>query len=124
MSDWTAWFQSSVNTIRRNNDDFGTRRPEQTPGKKEHRIKKVAGKILPVDSCFRMSAPSTGLKITFGSQSFLGAQALATNLSLITTAKRQGRDPLGLIKPILLRDFDTPLSDLYAPGNLPTSDSS
>jgi hypothetical protein len=63
-------------------------------------------------------------KINFGSQSLLGAQALATNLSLIVTAKRQGRDPLKLIKTILLRDFDTPLSDLYAPGNLPTSDSS
>jgi transposase len=63
-------------------------------------------------------------KITFGSQSLHGAQALATNLSLITTAKRQGRDPLGLIKTILLRGFDTPLSNLYDPGNLQASDSS
>lgn len=63
-------------------------------------------------------------KITFGSQSLHGAQALATNLSLITTAKRQGRNPLELIKTILLRGFDTPLSNLYDPGNLPASDSS
>ncbi len=63
-------------------------------------------------------------KITFGSQSLLGEQALATNLSLITTAKRQGRDPFELTKTVLLRGFDTPLSDLYDPGNLPASDSS
>ena len=63
-------------------------------------------------------------KITFGSQSLRGAQALATNLSLITTAKRQGRDPLELITKLLLRGFDTPLSDLYDPGNLPASESS
>jgi hypothetical protein len=63
-------------------------------------------------------------KITFGSQSLRGAQALATNLSLIATAKRQDRDPLELIKTILLRGSDTPLSNLYNPGNLPASDSS
>ena len=63
-------------------------------------------------------------KITFGSQSLLGAQALATNLSLIVTAKRQGRDPLELIKTLLLQGLDTPVSDLYDPGNLPASDSS
>ena len=63
-------------------------------------------------------------KITFGSQSLLGAQALATNLSLIVTAKRQGRDPLELIKTLLLQGLDTPVADLYDPGNLPASDSS
>jgi hypothetical protein len=51
-------------------------------------------------------------------------KALATNLSLIATAKRQGRDPLELIKKLLLRSFDTPLSDLYDPGNLPPENSS
>jgi hypothetical protein len=40
------------------------------------------------------------------------------------SSKRQGRDPLGLIKTILLRGFDTPLSNLYDPGNLQASDSS
>ncbi len=63
-------------------------------------------------------------KITFGSQSLRGAQALVTNLSLITTAKRHGKDPLELIKTILLKAGDTPLSNLYDPGNLPASDSS
>ena len=63
-------------------------------------------------------------KITFGSQSLRGAQSLATNLSLITTAKRHGRDPLELIKTVLLRGFDTPLSYLYDPGNLPPENSS
>ena len=63
-------------------------------------------------------------KITFGSQSLLGAQALATNLSLIATAKRQNRDPVGLFKNILLRGPDTPLSALYDPANLPQTDSS
>ena len=61
---------------------------------------------------------------TFGSQSLRGAQALATNISLITTAKRQGRDPLELIKTLLLRCVDTPFSDLYTPGTLPASDCS
>jgi hypothetical protein len=42
-------------------------------------------------------------KISFGSQSLRGAQALAKNLSLITTAKRHNRDPLELIKTILLK---------------------
>jgi hypothetical protein len=63
-------------------------------------------------------------KITFGSQSLRGAQALATNLSLITTAKRHGRDPLELIKTVLLKADDTPPDALYDPGILPKSDSS
>ena len=63
-------------------------------------------------------------KITFGSQSLRGAQALATNISLITTAKRHGRDPLELIKTVLLKAGDTPLDALYDPDILPKSDSS
>ena len=63
-------------------------------------------------------------KITFGSQSPRGAQALATNLSLIATAKRHGRDPLELIKAILLNGTDTPLTALYNPENLPENNTS
>jgi transposase len=63
-------------------------------------------------------------KITFGSQSLLGAQSLAVNLSLITTAKRQNRDPLELIKTILLKGSDTPVTELYDPENLPQANSS
>jgi hypothetical protein len=63
-------------------------------------------------------------KITFGSQSLRGAQALAANLSLVTTAKRHGRDPLELIKTVLLKAGDTPLDALYDPDWLPKSDSS
>ena len=57
-------------------------------------------------------------KISFGSQSLRGAQALAKNLSLITTAKRHNRDPLELIKTVLLKAGDTPLDMLYDPENL------
>jgi len=63
-------------------------------------------------------------KITFGSQSLRGAQALATNLSLITTAKRHGRDPLERIKTVLLKAGDTPLDALYDPEGLSKTDSS
>ncbi len=63
-------------------------------------------------------------KITFGSQSLRGAQALATNLSLITTAKRHKRDPLELIKTVLLKASNTPLDALYDPDILSKSDSS
>lgn len=63
-------------------------------------------------------------KITFGSQSLRGAQALATNLSLVTTAKRHGKDALELIKTILIKAGDTPLDALYDPDILPESDSS
>ena len=62
--------------------------------------------------------------IPFGSQSLRGAQALATNLSLITTAKRHGRDPLELIKTVLLKAGDTPLDALYDPDCLSKNDSS
>lgn len=63
-------------------------------------------------------------KITFGSQSLRGAQALAANLSLITTAKRHGRDPLELIKTVLLKAGDTPLDALYDSDCLPKNESS
>lgn len=42
-------------------------------------------------------------KICFGSRSTLGAHTLSTNLSLITTAKRQNRDPIDFLQTILLR---------------------
>ena len=61
---------------------------------------------------------------TFGSQSLRGAQALAANLSLITTAKRHNRDPLELIKTVLLNAGDTPLDALYDTDWLPKTDSS
>ena len=63
-------------------------------------------------------------KISFGSRSLLGAQTMATNLSLLTTAKRQNKNPVDLLKTLLLRGGDTPISDIYAPGNLPKMDSS
>ena len=63
-------------------------------------------------------------KISFGSRSLHGAQALATNLSLLTTAKRQNKNPVDLLKTLLLRGANTPTSDLYEPDNLPVLDSS
>jgi len=62
-------------------------------------------------------------KISFGSRSLLGAQALAANLSLLTTAKRQGRNPLELLRNLLLHGADTPLAALYNPDNLPACNS-
>ena len=41
-------------------------------------------------------------KICFGSRSTAGAQTFGTNLSLITTAKRQDRDPLAFLQTLLL----------------------
>jgi transposase len=41
-------------------------------------------------------------KICFGSRSTLGAQTFSTNFSLITTAKRQQRDPLAFLQTLLL----------------------
>jgi hypothetical protein len=52
-------------------------------------------------------------KITFGSQSQNGADALARNLSLLTTAKRQKKDPLTLFQALLLHGGKAPLSLLY-----------
>lgn len=63
-------------------------------------------------------------KISFGSRSLRGAQAMASNLSLLTTAKRQNRNPIDLLKTLLLRGADTPISDLYDPGNVPAINSS
>ena len=63
-------------------------------------------------------------KISFGSRSLPGAQATASNLSLLTTAKRQGRDPIELFRDILLHGADTPRSAIYDPANLPAWDSS
>jgi len=63
-------------------------------------------------------------KISFGSRSLLGAQAMATNLSLLTTAKRQQRNPIELFRSVLLRDDDTPLSMLYEPDAIPAWDTS
>lgn len=63
-------------------------------------------------------------KISFGSRSLLGAQALASNLSLLTTAKRQDRNPVELFKNVLLLGPDTPLAMLYKPDAIPAWDSS
>ena len=63
-------------------------------------------------------------KITFGSQSLRVARALATNLSLVATAKRHKRDPLELIRTVLIKAGDTPTDALYDPDCLPKNDSS
>jgi len=63
-------------------------------------------------------------KICFGSRSLLGAQALAVNLSLMGTAKRQNRNPIDMLKDILLHGPETPLTAIYDPRNLPVTDSS
>ena len=63
-------------------------------------------------------------KISFGSRSLRGAQALASNLSLLTTAKRQKKNPVDLLKNLLLHGGDTPTADLYNPDNLPLINSS
>ena len=58
-------------------------------------------------------------KITFGSQSQTGADALARNLSLLATAKRQQKDPIRLFHELLLHGSETPLSLLYNPKICP-----
>jgi hypothetical protein len=63
-------------------------------------------------------------KISFGSRSLLGAQTMASNLSLLTTAKRQGRSPVALFRNLLLHGSDTPRSAIYDPSSLPAWDSS
>jgi hypothetical protein len=63
-------------------------------------------------------------KISFGSRSLLGAQAMAANLSLLTTAKRQDCNPVELFQNILLHGSDTPITDLYKPSDVPVWDSS
>ena len=111
--------------------------------KKDAALNTRALKCVPLDSGSRMgplfrsglpptnnhAEPSLRLpiifrKIPFGNQSLRGAQSLATNLSLITTAKRHGRDPLELIKTVLLKAGDTPLDALYDPDCLSKNDSS
>ena len=63
-------------------------------------------------------------KISFGSRSLLGAQAMAVNLSLLTTAKRQDRNPIDLFRDALLHGGSTPRAALYEPDSLPALDSS
>jgi len=92
------------------------------PTRKSVLSRTARGQVLALYQSLRL--PVIFRKITFGSQSLHGAQALATNLSLIITSKRQGRDPLELIKTLLIQGLDTPVADLYDPGNLPASDSS
>jgi hypothetical protein len=41
-------------------------------------------------------------KICFGNRSVQGAATFSTNLSLLTTAKRQQRDPLAFLQTLLL----------------------
>lgn len=63
-------------------------------------------------------------KICFGNRSLEGAQHLAVNLSILGTAKRQGKDLVELIKTILLKGTDTLLEKLYRPEKLPVTNSS
>jgi hypothetical protein len=63
-------------------------------------------------------------KICFGSRSLEGARNLAVNLSLMGTARRQNRDPIELLKTVLLKKENTPIETLYHPDNLPSIDSS
>lgn len=63
-------------------------------------------------------------KISFGSRSMTGAQATAANLSLLTTAKRQNRDPIDLFKAVLLQGSAAPLDSLYQPEAIPAWNSS
>lgn len=63
-------------------------------------------------------------KISFGSRSLEGAQNLAINLSLMGTAKRQNKDPIGLLKSLLLNREKTPIEKLYQPENIPSHDTS
>jgi len=62
-------------------------------------------------------------KITYGSQSLQGAQALAKNLSFLTTAKRQNKDPVKLFRELLLHGSETPLNLIYDSKNYPQIDS-
>ncbi len=63
-------------------------------------------------------------KISFGSRSLTGAKATASNLSLLTTAKRQDHDPIDLFKTVLLQGSDTPLDSLYQHDAIPACNSS
>ena len=63
-------------------------------------------------------------KLSFGSRSLFGAQATAANLSILTTAKRQNRNPIETFKSVLLFGPDTPTSALYNPRAIPLWDSS
>lgn len=63
-------------------------------------------------------------KTSFGSRSLSGAQNLATNLSLIGTAKRQGKDPMDLIKNLLIDRKNASPETLYETENFRTFDTS
>ena len=63
-------------------------------------------------------------KISFGSRSLRGASALAANLSLLGTAKKQKRNPIELFRAVLLKGHRTPLDALYHPDSIPKIDSS
>ncbi len=52
-------------------------------------------------------------KICFGNRSVAGAQTLSVNLLLLTTAKRQARDPLAFLQALLLRGPSTAQPLLY-----------
>lgn len=52
-------------------------------------------------------------KLCFGNRSALGAQTLSTNLSLLTTAQRQQRDPLRFLQTLLLHGPSAAQSLLY-----------
>ena len=63
-------------------------------------------------------------KISFGSRSLEGAQNLAINLSLMGTTKRQNKDPIELLKSLLLNRGNAPAENLYRPENIPPPDTS
>jgi len=63
-------------------------------------------------------------KTSFGSRSLIGAQNLAMNLSWIGTAKRQGKDPMDLIKSLLLDGKNTSVEKLYEIENFRAFDTS
>jgi transposase len=52
-------------------------------------------------------------KICFGNRSVIGAQTFSTNLSLIVTAKRQGREPLTFLQTLLLQGTSAAQPFLY-----------
>ena len=83
-----------------------------------------AGKVNNNHAEQALRLPVIFRKICFGNRSLEGARNLAVNLSLTGTARRQNRDPIELLKTVLLSKENTPLETLYLPENLPSIDSS
>lgn len=62
-------------------------------------------------------------KICFGNRSDEGAESIGVLLSLITTAKRQGRDPLAFLHSLLTEVSEVAESKLYRQGPEPNDSS-